>query len=121
MTIPDSWEARHGAIAEGIEVWLTDEVEDGFGPNVNVLTQATGDMTLDEYTEMSIANAPGFVKDFEVTGVAHLNDATGVLWRRFGITQQSLFVLIDRTGKVTGKGFLDNEQFPDKVAALAAG
>ena len=66
ITIPDSWEARHGAIAEGIEVWLTDEVEDGFGPNVNVLTQTTGDMTLDEYTEMSIANAPSFVKDFEV-------------------------------------------------------
>ena len=66
ITIPDSWEARHGAIAEGIEVWLTDEVEDGFGPNVNVLTQTTGNMTLDEYTETSIANAPSFVKDFEV-------------------------------------------------------
>jgi hypothetical protein len=66
ITIPDSWEARHGAIAQGIEVWLTDEVEDGFGPNVNVLTQTTGNMTLDEYTEMSIANAPNFVTDFEV-------------------------------------------------------
>ena len=66
MTIPDSWEARHGAIAEGIEVWLAGDVEDGFGPNVNVLTQATGGMTLDEYTETSIANAPTFVKDFEV-------------------------------------------------------
>ena len=30
MTVPDSWEARHGAIAEGIEVWLAGEVEDGF-------------------------------------------------------------------------------------------
>ena len=66
MTVPDSWEARHGAIAEGIEVWLAGEVEDGFGPNVNVLTQTTGGMTLDEYTETSIANAPSFVKDFEV-------------------------------------------------------
>ena len=66
ITVPDSWEARHGAIAEGIEVWLAGEVEDGFGPNVNVLTQATGGMTLDEYTETSIANAPTFVKDFEV-------------------------------------------------------
>ena len=66
ITVPDSWEARHGAIAEGIEVWLAGEVEDGFGPNVNVLTQTTGGMTLDEYTESSIANAPTFVKDFEV-------------------------------------------------------
>jgi hypothetical protein len=66
ITVPDSWEARHGAIAEGIEVWLAGEVEDEFGPNVNVLTQASGNMTLDEYTETSIANAPTFVKDFEV-------------------------------------------------------
>ena len=66
ITVPDSWEARPGAIAEGIEVWLAGEVEDGFGPNVNVLTQASGGMTLDEYTETSIANAPTFVKDFEV-------------------------------------------------------
>jgi hypothetical protein len=66
ITVPDSWEARHGAIAEGIGVWLAGEVEDGFGPNVNVLTQTTGGMTLDEYTESSIANAPTFVKDFEV-------------------------------------------------------
>ena len=66
ITVPDSWEARHGAIAEGIEVWLSGEVEDEFGPNVNVLTQTTGGMTLDEYTESSIANAPTFVKDFEV-------------------------------------------------------
>jgi hypothetical protein len=66
ITVPDSWEARHGAIAEGIEVWLAGEVEDRFGPNVNVLTQASGGMTLDEYTESSIANAPSFVKDFEV-------------------------------------------------------
>jgi len=66
ITVPGTWEARHGAIAEGIEVWLAGEVEDGFGPNVNVLTQTTGGMTLDEYTESSIANAPTFVKDFEV-------------------------------------------------------
>jgi len=66
ITVPDSWEARHGAIAEGIEVWLAGAVEDEFGPNVNVLTQASGGMTLDEYTESSIANAPTFVKDFEV-------------------------------------------------------
>jgi hypothetical protein len=66
ITIPDDWEARHGAFAQGIEVWLVAEVADAFGPNVNVLTQAVGDMTLDEYTEMSIATAPNLVKDFEV-------------------------------------------------------
>ena len=66
ITVPDDWEARHGVVAQGIETWLVAEVADAFGPNVNVLTQPVGDMTLDEYTEISIATAPNLVKDFEV-------------------------------------------------------
>ena len=66
LTVPESWEPRHGALAQGIEVWLTHEAADGFAPNVNVLTQAVGNMTLDEYTEASIANAPAFIQDFEL-------------------------------------------------------
>jgi hypothetical protein len=66
LSIPDAWEARHGALAQGIEVWLTHPAADGFAPNVNVLTQATGNMTLDQYTEASIDNAPAFIQDFEL-------------------------------------------------------
>jgi hypothetical protein len=66
ITVSDDWEARHGVVAQGIETWLVAEVANAFGPNVNVLTQPVGDMTLDEYTEMSIATAPNLVKDFEV-------------------------------------------------------
>ena len=66
LTVPESWEPRHGALAQGIEVWLTHPAADGFSPNVNVLTQAVGDMTLDEYTQASIDNAPAFIQDFEL-------------------------------------------------------
>ena len=66
LTVPKSWEPRHGALAQGIEVWLTHPAADGFAPNVNVLTQAVGDMTLDEYTQASIDNAPAFIQDFEL-------------------------------------------------------
>ena len=66
VTVDDAWEPRHGAIAQGIEVWLTHPIADGFAPNVNILTQATGNMTLDEYTQASIDNAPTFIQDFEL-------------------------------------------------------
>ena len=89
ITVPDSWEARHGAIAEGIEVWLAGEIEDGFGPNVNVLTQTTGNMTLDEYTESSIANAPNFVKDFEVLDSRRETGPNGTELGRPGVVRRS--------------------------------
>ena len=66
LTVDDAWEPRHGAIAQEIEVWLTHPIADGFAPNVNILTQATGNMTLDEYTQASIDNAPTFIQDFEL-------------------------------------------------------
>ena len=66
LTVSAAWEPRHGALAQGIEVWLTHPPADGFAPNVNILTQATGTMTLDEYTQTSLDNAPTFIEDFEL-------------------------------------------------------
>lgn len=62
-----------------------------------------------------------FVAEYDVGKVQHLNDTEGAVWRRFGITEQSLFALLNRDGTVLTKGFLDNEAFPARVAALAAG
>jgi thiol-disulfide isomerase/thioredoxin len=61
-----------------------------------------------------------FVSDLEVGAVTHLNDQTGAVWRRFKVTEQSTFVLIDRAGKVVHKGWLDHVDFTDRVAALTA-
>ena len=61
-----------------------------------------------------------FVTEEEVGNITHLSDNAGVVWKRFGITQQSLYVLIDRTGAVVSKGWMDNQQLPEQVAKLAA-
>ena len=60
-----------------------------------------------------------FVTDQDVGNVPHLSDEAGVVWKRFGITTQSLYVLIDRTGKVVSKGFLDDLALNEQVAKLA--
>ncbi|MGC9669237.1 redoxin family protein [Planosporangium sp. 12N6] len=61
-----------------------------------------------------------FVSDLDVGDVTHLADRTGVVWKRFGITEQSTFVLIDRGGKVVTKGFMDSQQFNAWIRKLAA-
>jgi hypothetical protein len=59
-----------------------------------------------------------FVTDLEVGGVTNLDDAAGTLWKRFGITEQSTYVLVDRAGSVTGTGYLDHQQLTARVAEL---
>ncbi len=59
-----------------------------------------------------------FVADMEIGGVTNLDDAAGTLWKRFGITEQSTYVLVDRAGTVTGTGYLDHQQLTARVAEL---
>lgn len=59
-----------------------------------------------------------FVTDMEVGGVTNLDDAAGTLWKRFGITEQSTYVLVDRAGSVIGTGYLDHQQLTARVAEL---
>jgi thiol-disulfide isomerase/thioredoxin len=61
-----------------------------------------------------------FVTDLEVSALPHLDDGAGLIWRRFGITEQSTYVLIDRSGKVVTSGYLDDLQLTDKVKSLVA-
>lgn len=55
----------------------------------------------------------------EVAGPTHLVDEEGAIWRHFGITAQSTYVLLDAAGAVVGEGFLDNEALATRVADLA--
>jgi thiol-disulfide isomerase/thioredoxin len=61
-----------------------------------------------------------FVTDLEVGGVTHLNDKAGAVWRRFSVTEQSTYVLIDRDGRLVHRGWLDSVEFTERVAALVA-
>jgi thiol-disulfide isomerase/thioredoxin len=62
-----------------------------------------------------------FVKTFKLQNLTHLADEQGAVYRRFGITQQSTYALLDASGKVLGRGPLDNDDLAERVKALAAG
>lgn len=61
---------------------------------------------------------PEFVRLAKVQAMTHLADEAGVVWKRFEVTAQSTFVLIDAAGQVTFRGRLDAGEVPDRVAAL---
>ena len=61
-----------------------------------------------------------FVSDLEVGAVTHLDDQAGKLWKKFKITEQSLYVVIDRTGKIRSTGYLDDLQLTAQVKSLVA-
>ena len=61
-----------------------------------------------------------FVSDLEVGAVPHLDDEPGKLWKKFGITQQSTYVILDRSGKVVTTSYLDDRQLTTEVKSLVA-
>ncbi|MEV4657858.1 redoxin family protein [Micromonospora sp. NPDC049301] len=60
-----------------------------------------------------------FVTEFDLAGTPQIDDRAGALWRRFKVTEQSTFLIIDRDGKVVHQGFLDGEALTARVTALA--
>jgi len=61
-----------------------------------------------------------FVSDLEVGAVPHLDDQPGAIWKKFGITEQSTYVILDRTGRVVVSSYLDDLQLTSRVKALVA-
>ena len=61
-----------------------------------------------------------FVSDLEVGAVPHLDDEPGKLWKKFGITEQSTYVILDKAGKVVVRSYLDDLQLTTKVKSLVA-
>lgn len=58
--------------------------------------------------------------DRTMTGeIVHLADPEGEIWRRFEVTQQSTYVLLDVSGNVTFRGVVGGDELRAKVAALA--
>ncbi|WP_174537672.1 TlpA family protein disulfide reductase, partial [Micromonospora chalcea] len=62
-----------------------------------------------------------FVTEFDLAGTTQIDDRNGALWRRFKVTEQSTFVVLDRTGRVVHQGFLDGEALTRQVETLARG
>jgi thiol-disulfide isomerase/thioredoxin len=59
-----------------------------------------------------------FVADLDAASVPHVNDRAGAIWRKFGITQQSVYVFLDAGGTVVHKGWLDSTAFEERLTAL---
>ncbi len=68
-----------------------------------------------------IAEHELFIEDFGLSGIPHVVDPDGSLWRRFGISSQPAWVLIDDDGttEVISSG-LGHEQIQSSVADLIA-
>ncbi|MEV6348912.1 redoxin domain-containing protein [Actinoplanes sp. NPDC051851] len=49
-----------------------------------------------------------FVSDMQVGTVTHLDDTPGKIWNKFGITQQSTYVLLDSAGTIVKQSYLDD-------------
>jgi thiol-disulfide isomerase/thioredoxin len=60
------------------------------------------------------------IRDYgaRLTGFPQLDDQRGDVWRRFGVTAQSWYVLLDATGRVQFKGYLDNDELDRRVDQL---
>jgi thiol-disulfide isomerase/thioredoxin len=69
-------------------------------PQVEELATAYGDeVSVVGIGSLDSAEAiAGFAGDVE--GITHLEDVDGVLWQRFGVTEQSSFVVLDADGEV---------------------
>ncbi len=59
-----------------------------------------------------------FVRDRGISGFVNLADDDGVIWRKFGVTAQEYFVLIDASGAVVYKGLLGTPELRERVSAL---
>ncbi|MGI5149333.1 redoxin domain-containing protein [Plantactinospora sp. CA-294935] len=60
-----------------------------------------------------------FVADQGIGGFVNLADDKGEVWRRFGVTSQEQYVILDRVGSIVHKGALSPQALRDRVTALA--
>ncbi|GAB7037417.1 MULTISPECIES: redoxin family protein [Catenuloplanes] len=61
-----------------------------------------------------------FVADYGIGGVPQINDGAGELWTRFEVTRQSYYVMLDASGTVVHKGWLDDQDLVAWLDRLAA-
>ncbi|GIJ70542.1 peroxiredoxin family protein [Virgisporangium ochraceum] len=59
-----------------------------------------------------------FITQWKLDAVPHLSDEAGTVWKKFGVTSQSTFVLLDSRGTVVHKGVLTGDALPGRAAAL---
>lgn len=63
-----------------------------------------------------------FIEDLagQISGITHLVDLEGDLWKHFGVQAQSTYTVIDARGQIRAEGFLDDSELNELVADVAA-
>ena len=79
IQVDPAWEIQVGGVTQGVEVWFVGPFEADFRPNVNLLTQAAPGVSLEQYAQVSIANAPQFISDFALVSQALMDGPGGRL------------------------------------------
>lgn len=79
IQVDPAWQIQLGGVAQGLEVWFVGPAEGDFRPNINVLTQSTPGVSLDQYAQASIANAPSFMSDFALVAQSQVDGPGGRL------------------------------------------
>jgi peroxiredoxin len=59
-----------------------------------------------------------FIGEWKLDEVPHLSDESGVVWKKFAVTSQSTFVLLDSRGAVVHKGVLKGDEVLGRAGAL---
>lgn len=60
-----------------------------------------------------------FAADVPAKEITQLTDPDGDVWRHFGITEQSTYVVLDADGRTLARGYLDDAELLDLVGDLA--
>lgn len=60
-----------------------------------------------------------FAKDTGIDGFPNLSDDEGAVWRRFRVSTQEYYVLLDSSGKVVHSGKLSASELRQRVAGLS--
>ncbi len=55
----------------------------------------------------------------QIPGVQHLLDEDGSVWRHFGVTAQSTYMIISADGGIVAEGYLDNDELTVLVDEIA--
>lgn len=90
MRVDPGWVYQAGGFVDGVEFWFLGPPEGGFAPNVNALTQQTGGLSLADYLDLSVDQAPNLMANFELIDRAQVKGASG----RLGV--------MEYTGNLTG-------------------
>jgi peroxiredoxin len=62
-----------------------------------------------------------FVRMAKLSGFPQLADEQGEVWKRFGMTAQSTFVVLDAGGAIVARGHVDVAELPNTLDRLLAG